>query len=138
MKLTEKEERNVRAALRFLRYRIGSWEPIARALSKATGTLVKIAGGRRTATPELAYSVARLTRTSLDELLAGTGLRVCPHCGRPPDDFKDEETVIEEEAWATVLKLCGSDARGEVADEPHDVALRVAPALRRSPRQVSR
>ena len=21
--------------------------------------------------------------------------RVCPHCGHPPDDFADEETIVE-------------------------------------------
>ena len=32
----------------------------------------------------------------MDELLAGQWLspRVCPHCGHPPDDFVDEETVV--------------------------------------------
>jgi hypothetical protein len=33
----------------------------------------------------------------MDELLAGQWLlaRVCPHCGHPPEDFIDEETVVE-------------------------------------------
>jgi len=33
---------------------------------------------------------------SIDDLLAGALLspRTCPHCGRPPDDFVDEETVV--------------------------------------------
>jgi hypothetical protein len=34
------------------------------------------------------------------KVLAGALLspRTCPHCGRPPDDFADEETVVEERA----------------------------------------
>jgi hypothetical protein len=35
---------------------------------------------------------------SIDELLAGAPLssRTCLHWGRPPDDFADEETVVED------------------------------------------
>ena len=31
----------------------------------------------------------------MDELLAGQWLspRVCPHCGHPPDDFVDDDTI---------------------------------------------
>jgi len=52
-------------------------------------------GGRRQA---LALRVARLAGVPMDELLAGRWLspRVCPHCGHPPDDFTDEEIVVEE------------------------------------------
>jgi hypothetical protein len=34
----------------------------------------------------------------VDDLLAGRHLssRVCPHCGHPPDDFADEETVVSD------------------------------------------
>jgi hypothetical protein len=37
------------------------------------------------------------TGIGMDELLAGQWLssRVCPHCGHPPDDFSDDETVVE-------------------------------------------
>ena len=52
--------------------------------------------GGRAVTASLAYSVARLTDVSIYDLLAGALLspRTCPHCGRPPDDFGDEETVV--------------------------------------------
>jgi hypothetical protein len=55
----------------------------------------------------IAYSVARLTDVSIDDLLAGALLspRTCPHCGRPPDDFGDEETVVEDRPREAVLKL---------------------------------
>jgi hypothetical protein len=44
---------------------------------------------------------------SIDDLLAGTLLspRTCPHCGRPPSDFEDEETVVEDRSREAVLKL---------------------------------
>ena len=52
------------------------------------------------------YVVARLTDVSIDDLLAGALLspRTCPHCGRPPSDFEEEETVVEDQP---VLKLVG-------------------------------
>jgi len=51
--------------------------------------------------------VARLTDVSIDDLLAGTLLspRTCPHCGRPPDDFADEETVVEDRPREAVLRV---------------------------------
>jgi len=46
----------------------------------------------------LALRVARFAGIAMDALLAGQWLsaRVCPHCGHPPDDFVDEETVVEQ------------------------------------------
>ena len=40
---------------------------------------------------------ARFAGIPMDELLARQWLlaRVCPHCGHPPEDFVDEETVVE-------------------------------------------
>jgi len=57
-------------------------------------------------TAQLAFSVARLTDVSIDDLLAGALLspRTCPHCGRAPD-FEDEETVVEDHPREAVLKL---------------------------------
>ncbi len=48
-------------------------------------------------TPALALRVARFAGIPMDELLAGRWLsaRVCPHCGHPPEDFVDEETIVE-------------------------------------------
>jgi len=41
--------------------------------------------------------LSRFAGIAMDELLAGQWLssRVCPHCGHPPDDFVDEETMVE-------------------------------------------
>ena len=95
--LSEKEQRNVRTALRFLRYRVGAWTPVAAALKMKPDSLGKVVSGRRGVTPRLAIRVARLVETTVDELLGGRLLssRTCPHCGRPPDDFVDEETMVE-------------------------------------------
>jgi hypothetical protein len=55
-------------------------------------------------TAGLAYSVARLTEVSIEDLLAGALLspRTCPH---PPEDFEDEPTVVEARPREAVLKL---------------------------------
>ncbi|HET7505954.1 MAG TPA: hypothetical protein VFK02_33270 [Kofleriaceae bacterium] len=58
---------------------------------------VPAAGPRLDALASFAYGVARLTDVPIDDLLKGALLsRTCPHCGRPPDDFLDEETVVED------------------------------------------
>lgn len=107
MKLTAKEQRHVRTALRFLRLRVGSWAPVAEALRVKSDTLDKVINEHRSVTAGLAYSVARLTDMSIDDLLAGALLspRTCPHCGHPPADFEDEETVVEDRPGDAVLKL---------------------------------
>lgn len=87
----------MRTALRFLRVRCGAWAPLAKALHYGEGSLQKVAAGKSPVTPTLALRVARFVGVPIDELLAGQWLspRICPHCGRPPDDFVDEETRIE-------------------------------------------
>ena len=107
MKLDGKEQRHVRTALRFLRFKVGGWQPLADALGVKADSISKVLRGGRDVTAKLAYSVARLTDVSIDDLLAGALLspRTCPHCGRPPSDFEDEETVVEDRPREAVLKL---------------------------------
>ena len=95
--LTAKEQKAVRTALRFLRLRVGAWGPLAKALRYEWDSIQKVATGRRAVTPALALRVARVAGIGMDELLAGQWLssRVCSHCGPPPEDFVDEETVVE-------------------------------------------
>lgn len=109
MKLTDREQRHVRTAIRFLRFKVGGWQPLADALGLKVDSLVKVVNARgRDVTARLAYSVARLTDVSIDELLSGALLspRTCPHCGRAPDeDFADEETVVEDRPREPGLRL---------------------------------
>ena len=59
-------------------------------------------------TAKLAYGDARLTDTSIDDLLAERLLspRTCPPCGRPPGEaFADEGTVIEDRPREAGLNL---------------------------------
>jgi hypothetical protein len=96
--LLEPEQRNVRTALRYLRVRTGGWVTVAAALHCKTDTLGKIVSGRRGVTASLAVRIARLVEVSIDELLDGRALpsQLCPHCGRPTDNFGDEQTVVED------------------------------------------
>ena len=83
MGLTEKEQRFVRIALRFLRFRVGNetdghGAPSVHDLVEGVRLDPKCVDDRRPA-----YGIARLTEVTLDELLSGSVLspRTCPHCG---------------------------------------------------------
>ena len=94
--LTAKEQKVVRTALRFLRLRAGAWKPLVKALRYEYDSIQKVVAGKRAVTPALALRVARLAGVGMDELLAGQWLspRTCPHCGYPPEDFVDEDTMV--------------------------------------------
>jgi transcriptional regulator with XRE-family HTH domain len=113
VRLTDKEQRHVRTALRFLRHRVGGWQPLADALGVKADTIGKVLRGGRAVTANLAYSVARLTDVSIDDLLAGALLspRTCPHCGKPPDDFVDEETVVTDRVPTSGLAVLDGGER---------------------------
>lgn len=97
----------MRTALRYLQVRTGGWVPVAAVLHCKADTISKIVSGRRSVTASLAVRVARLVEVSIDDLLSGKTLpaRTCPHCGRPPDDFGNEETVVEDHPREALLKL---------------------------------
>ena len=69
--LTDKEQRAVRTALRFLRLRVGAWAPLAKALRYEYDSVQKVAAGKKAVTPALALRVARLAGVGvgMDELL---------------------------------------------------------------------
>ena len=58
MKLTDKEQRHVRTVLRFLRFKVGGWQPLANALGVQADSISKVLRGSRDVTAKLAYSVA--------------------------------------------------------------------------------
>jgi hypothetical protein len=104
--LDDKEQRNVRIALRYLQRRTGGWAPLARVLGFQPDTVEKVGNARgRSVTARIAFRVARLLDVAVDDLLSGRGLpSACPCCGYVPD-FVDEPTVAEVAPRPDGLKL---------------------------------
>jgi len=73
----------VRAALRFLRLRCGSWATLALALRLKDTTLVNIANGHKPVTATLAVRIAKFAKVGVDDVLTGRfpAPGTCPHCG---------------------------------------------------------
>ena len=81
--LTDEESANVRAALRFLRTRLGTWASVARALGCKEKTLEQAVGDRQAITGGLTIRAARVAGVGVDDLLAGRypPAGMCPTCG---------------------------------------------------------
>jgi hypothetical protein len=83
--LTAEEQKNVRAALRFLWARCGGWKPLGKALRASPLALSKrglpISAG-------LAVRVARFASVGVDDVLDGRypPAGTCPHCGHRRDE----------------------------------------------------
>lgn len=97
--LDQKEQNHVRAALRYLRRRLGTWATVADALHSAPKTIDNVVNGYNAVSASLAIRVARLAGVMVDDLLVGRFLPpgACPNCGHVAStDFKDESTVVED------------------------------------------
>ena len=81
--LTEQEEANVRAAIRFLRLRVGDWETLAKVIRFSKDTVRHVIEDGRPVTPTMAFRVARIAQVPIDDLLTGKypAPGTCPHCG---------------------------------------------------------
>ena len=77
--LTADEQKNVRAAIRFLRVRGGAWAQFAKAIHLSRQTLQD-----PRPTPVVVFRMARFAGVEIDELLAGKYPPdgACPHCGQ--------------------------------------------------------
>jgi hypothetical protein len=75
--LTSEEQKNVRAALRFLRVRCGGANALAKVLRIDRKTL------NAPPSPTTVFRVARFAGVSVDDVLTGRFPRAgtCPHCG---------------------------------------------------------
>jgi len=96
--LDEKEQNHVRAALRFLNHRLGTWATVADGLHCSKQTLKPVLSGKAAVSASLAIRVARLAGVMVDDLLVGKFLPpgACPNCGHVAvPDFADENTVVE-------------------------------------------
>lgn len=89
--LTKDEQNNVRAALQFLRQRVGGWDQLARVLHLCKRTLAGLGQGRAI-NPLIAFRVARFVRVPMEELLNGSfpAPGTCPFCGHRKEDDSDE------------------------------------------------
>src|SRR5438128_939839 len=83
--LTADEQRNVRAALRFLRIRAGGMERLAKCLRTTKRALTHMAYCRAPSVA-LALRLARFAGVPVDDVLAGRfpAPGTCPHCGQGP------------------------------------------------------
>jgi hypothetical protein len=81
--LTPEEQGNVRAAVRCLRAKYGSWETLAKLLRADRKTLWGKTPGVMTA-----FRIARVVGVPVDDVLAGRypGPEVCRHCGHSRDE----------------------------------------------------
>jgi hypothetical protein len=86
--LTAKEQTNVKAALRFLRARCGTWATLAKALHFGESTLGNVASGHASVTPIIAFRIAKFARVGVDDVLSGRFPEpgTCPHCGHRPSE----------------------------------------------------
>ena len=106
--LDAKEQQHVRAALRLLRNRLGTWVSVADSLSANVKNLDKTVRGTQSVSASLAFRVARALNVMVDDLLVGKFVPpgACPNCGHViTSDFKDESTVVEEAPRSAGLAL---------------------------------
>ncbi len=105
---------NVESAIGSIKARCGGLVRSRVAAAKCNEVLAKVL------LHNLACVVARLTDVSIDDLLAGALLspRTCPHCGRPPDDFADEETVVEDRPRAVSRSAAAAGHRARRRRRP--------------------
>lgn len=97
--LDAKEQQHVRAALRYLHNRLGTWKAVADGVKASTETLKTVMRGSDPVSASLAFRVARLAGVMIDDLLVGKFVPpgACPNCGHViTSDFKDESTLVEE------------------------------------------
>jgi hypothetical protein len=95
-----KEQQHVRAALRHLHTRLGTWQAVAGGVRSTPSTLQTVMRGKDAVSAGLAIRVARLLNVMVDDLLVGKFLPpgACPNCGHiNTSDFKDEGTAVENE-----------------------------------------
>jgi hypothetical protein len=84
--LSSEEQNHARAALRFLRIRVGSWKKLAKALGFEASTLIGVKKHRARVSINLAYCMAKLACVPFDDVTSGRypAPGTCPHCGRGP------------------------------------------------------
>ncbi len=82
--LTDQEQANVRAAMRFLMIRAGGWKILAVALGFSKHTMRHVKKAEKNVSPRMALRVARVAGVGVDDVIAGRFPQpgACAHCGR--------------------------------------------------------
>ena len=90
--LTAEEKANVRAAVRSLRAKFGTWQTLAKVLHTHHLPLAK-----GVVHPMLAFKVARVAKVSVDDVLTGRypPEGVCRHCGHDRDGAQSSSSESE-------------------------------------------
>lgn len=90
LELTKEEQDHVRAALRFLRIRFGTWASLAKVLKLAGKTMENMTHGRgpQAISERVAFRVARLAGVGIDDVLVGKfpPPGTCPFCGHTKEE----------------------------------------------------
>jgi hypothetical protein len=82
--LTPQETANAKAALRFIRTRVGGAPKLAAAIGTTVKAIEKACGPGRTPSAGMLIRVVRVAGVSVEDVLAGRWpvAGTCPHCGR--------------------------------------------------------
>ncbi len=82
--LSKDEQAHVRDAMRFLLVRFGTIGGMAKALRFQAETLRHVMDGKESVSPTMAFRMARLAGTGVDDVLTGRYPvpGTCPHCGQ--------------------------------------------------------
>jgi hypothetical protein len=86
--LSPAEQEHVRALLRMLRAKLGSWRAVQHALPLSYSSLWEVTSERAEVSAMIAFRVARLLDVSLHHVLTGEALPpgTCRHCGHPIEE----------------------------------------------------
>jgi hypothetical protein len=86
--LSKQEQQHVRAALRFLRARMGDWKTVSKVVRASDSSLRRIASGDRAPGTTLTFRIAKFAKVGVDDVLTGRFPEpgTCPHCGHRPSD----------------------------------------------------
>jgi|HubBroStandDraft_1064217.scaffolds.fasta_scaffold634268_2 hypothetical protein len=82
--LTPQETANARAAIRFIRARVGGGPKLAAAIGATAKAIEKACGSNSKPSAGMMIRVVRLVGVSVEDVLAGRWpvAEACPHCGR--------------------------------------------------------
>lgn len=93
--LTEAEQANVKAAMRILHLRLGTWTAVARAMGTSEKMLERVLYGPRRPAASHALSAARLVKAQVEDVLSGAWppQGMCPMCGHRENAWRRKRSA---------------------------------------------